>query len=201
MSAIGRVSTGQAFYPIANHAEYSEKKFYRVFQQHVKSIGTDDIACSSDKSITSFDIAECITVFVIEKDSAGNIEQIMGFHIADYTTVEDLKSSDYFDKFIFGNNSNSEESDNPKSDVFEGSYKLLIVGGSALTTNPYCLFEGRNCLLDNIRQAIHEFFPEGSYTIDESLVNPNTGTNFTFVSANLQMDGTLSFCRHKNRHL
>lgn len=198
MSIVKGVSTGQVFHQTNNYKEYTETKFYKAFNTNVKSIGTDAIAYSDGESITSFDIGDCITVFAIEKNEKNKIEAIIGFHIGNGATVEDLKGDEYFDAFINGNTIDSEESEysegSDEAQQAPKSYELFIVGGDSNTT------KGSNCLLKIILKAVEEFFPTGSFTIDVSLVNPNGGTHYKFVSANLQMDGTLSICRHNNRH-
>jgi hypothetical protein len=178
----------------------SEKDFFEQFGVgDAKQIGTDEKAYSEDISITSFDIGDCITLFAIEKE-AGKIKAVIGWHIGDDTSVEDLKGDEYLDAFITGNSVDSDESDSSEDleetepQIPQKTYDLYIIGGTKHTT------EGHGCLLSNIHQAIEEFFFKRTFTIKKELVNLNAGTINEFVSANLQIDGTLTFCCHKNRH-
>lgn len=178
----------------------SEKEFFDQFGiGKAKQIGTDQTKCSEDKSITSYDIGDCITLFALEKE-AGKIKAIIGWHIGDGESVEDLKGDEYLNAYITGNSVDSDEPESSEdledtdTQIPPKTYDLYIIGGTKHTT------EGQGCLLNNIHQAIEEFFFEGTYTIKKELVNLNAGTTNEFVSANLQIDGTLTYCCHKNRH-
>ena len=200
MSATNKVSSGSVLYAMNSYRVVTEPVFYKQFSD-VKSIGTEGKAYSEEKAITSFDIGDCITLFAIEKHEGG-IKAIMGWHIGNGATVEDIKGDDYLNDFVIGNAPEEEEDDDSEGsekmseskEALERTYELYIIGGDKNTT------QGTGCLLKNIHQAIGEFFFAGTFSIRQELVNLNSGTANKFVSANLQMDGTLTICLHKNRH-
>ena len=152
----------------------SKSEFFRRYGQgQAKLIGKDQSKYSDGKSITSYDIGDCITVFAIEKKQ-GKAVAILGWHIANHSSIEDIKA----------------ELD--EHGVASNYHEIYIVGGTADTT------EGTGCLLDNIHQALDQYFTT-KVKIAQELVDL-VGGECTFVSANLQLNGTLTICRHDNRH-
>ena len=191
MSVVSTVSEGSSIPIMNSHRILSKRAFDELFYD-AKHIGTDETAYSEDRSITSFSIGDCITLFAIEKKD-GKIQAIMGWHFSDETTVEDMKGDDFLNAFVFGKELDDDEESSEPHDTGK-KYDLYIIGGNAATT------QGTGCLLANIHQAIEEFFFEGSYVIRLELTDLNAKTTYNFVSANLQMDGTLTICHHQNRH-
>lgn len=204
MSTVNQVSLGVSIPYIVNTSieEIGEKLFFQKFwSENVKLIGTDEKAYSDEESITSYDIGDCITIFAIEKVN-NETKGIIGWHIANETTVEDIKGEDYLEDYIdSGESENSEgleesEEKSESTDVNNSKthYELFIIGGDENTTI------GERCLLQNIHQAIDEFFIKDNFVIVREMVNLNKGTKYQFVSANLQMNGILTFCLHNTRH-
>lgn len=191
MSAIERAANPVILTPMSGFVELNESSFFARFGNYdtAKLIGSDEHEKSDEESITSFDMAECITLFAIEKRGS-QIEAIIGWHISDDTSVDTIKGEDFLDAHLFGKSSESEGPEDSRGK----KYDLYIVGGDETTT------QGHGCLLENIHQAIEEFFFEDSFIIRQKYVHLNLGTGIKFVSANLQMDGTLTICRHNNRH-
>lgn len=180
ITSISNSQTISLPYLMKTYLEIDKKVFFKEFgnPETTKICGTDEHKYSEDKSITSFEIGDCITVFAVEKLD-NKINAIMGFHISDDTTVDEIK----------------EECLNDYIDAAEKRkfYEISIIGGTQKTTN------GNGCLLNNIHQAIKDFFINENFKIIQEHKNMNATTNFKFISANLQMDGTLTLCRHGNK--
>ena len=175
MQATKGVSSHPTPYVGKSHAEVSEGEFFKTFGvNQVKRIGCGEFVYSENWSITSYDIGDSITVFAVEKKGS-SIEAIMGWHLGGGCSVEEiqLQLNEFADK---DRNSN-----------------LYIIGGAQHTT------EGPECLLANIKAAIEGFFIADVKILKE-LVSLNAGMREHFVSANLQMDGTLTYCRHVYAH-
>lgn len=192
MSAVGKVSAGSIERLVPLYRILSEPVFYETFHD-AKTIGTGGSTSSIDQSITSFDFDDCITLFAIEK-MEGKIQFIMGWHFEDGITVEEMKGDRFLNAFVFGKKELDDDEESSGPHDTEKKYDLYIIGGNAATT------QGAGCLLETIHQAVQEFFFEGSYVIRLELIHLNAKTTYNFVSANLQMDGTLTICHHQNRH-
>ena len=176
MSAVSNTFSSQNILAALNsYVVTSEQDFFKKFGWgKAKMVGTDENAYSEDKPISAFDIGDCITLFAIEKKNNKN-EAMISWHIGNGSSVKDLVSE------LKGYN-------------YSNPYDLYIIGGISDTT------EGEGCLLDNIHKAIKIIFNQSS-KIKLELVNLNAKTGLDFVSASLQLDGTLTFCRHNTRHL
>jgi hypothetical protein len=172
MSTVSKISAaGHAFYQKISPVKMSEKSFNKLFgSEKAIQLVTDEFQMSGERSITSYAIGECITVFVVEKID-GKTDSIMGWHLSLDSTVDD----------IIGDFNEMAEA---KLD-----HDIYIIGGTEDTV------EGEDCLLENIREAISRAF-KGKSKIVLELLNLNTDGKFDYISANLQMNGTLSYCHH-----
>lgn len=109
-----------------------EVNFFKEFgwgSAKMLATGEDGYVGSSTehKSITSFDIGDCITIFAIEKKSNKN-EGVICWHIDNGSSVEDLiEEMEGYD--------------------YTNPYDIYIIGGDSSTT------EGSDCLLKNIQKA------------------------------------------------
>ena len=121
-------------------------------------------------AITSFDIEDSINVFTIEKENGEN-KSISCLSLNKESFVKDLIKK-------------------TKDDDYINSYDIYIIGGNSSTT------EGKDCLLNNIHEAIKATFNSAS-KIKLQLINLEEKTSYKFVSVNLKIDGTLTLCHHK----
>jgi hypothetical protein len=147
-----------------------ESAFFKKFQGALK-IATDEDEFSDENSITSFEVGDCITVFGINKEK-GKISGIFGCHFDSLSDESEIKEP-------------------MKETLQKGSNyqcELYIIGGNGSKDSQKCL--------KNTHMTISKL--QSKYTVNTlgECTNPNAGTNCTYVSANLQMDGTLTFCRH-----
>jgi hypothetical protein len=172
MSGITKVtSTGPAEALQNSPQVISEEVFEKLFGSGKSlEIYTDESQLSGNKSISSMEIGDCITVFAVEKEN-GKTDCIMGWHLDDGSTIDGIKKQ------------------LEKCGDSELEHDFYIIGGNQGTT------QGEGCLLENIREAISGYFIAESKIVFE-LVNPNADGKFKYVSANLQMNGTLSYCHH-----
>jgi hypothetical protein len=146
----------------------SYEDFNNTFDD-TKEIDTDENTSSTDKSITAIGVGDCIAVFAMEK--ANNvITEIIGWHFDRDSNTEEIE-----ERFDDHANSNL-------------NYDIYVIGGTADTTN------GNECLLNRINNAIANFFT--NHRVLQRLINLNNNTNYNYISANLNMLGTLSYCRH-----
>jgi len=149
-------------------SEKSFKKSFGMGKAFQVLMGQYEV--SEDKSITSLECAEGITVFALEKVE-GKAESIMAWHLEAGREIADIQLQ-------------FNEITEP-----EAHCEIYIIGGNEKTT------EGAGCLLEKIEQAITGFF-QVQPRIIHKLVNLNPDGKFKFVSANLQINGTLSYCYH-----
>ncbi len=172
MSTISKVtSANPIIHPLDAPVIMSPKDFLHSFGiGKALQITTDESKMSGETSISSIECGDCITVFTIEKED-GITDAIMGWHLSDGSTVEEI--IDEFDEYTDANL----------------DHDFYIIGGNKGTT------QGQGCLLENIHAAIKERFT-GKSKILKELVHLNAANGLTFVSANLQMNGTLSYCLH-----
>ncbi len=170
MSGIMKVTSAGPGGTLINMAEViSQKAFDQLFAKALK-IGTGESRLSGASSITSIEIGDCITVFAVEKID-GKIGCIIGWHIDDGSTIDGIREE--FDKWA-------------ESDL---EHDFFIIGGNQEAT------QGEGCLLENIHVAISGYFT-GDFKIVHELVDLNPDGLFKYVSANLQMNGTFSYCYH-----
>jgi len=171
MSGILKVTTGSAGIALNIPEVISPKTFDQLFglEKSLK-IFTDESQLSGDKSISSMEVGDCITIFAVEKDN-GKTDCIMGWHMSNGSTIAGIEKE--FEKCADS----------------ELEHDLYIIGGNQETT------QGKGCLLENIRVAISRYFT-GKFKIVHELVDLNPEGTFKYVSANLQMNGTFSYCYH-----
>ncbi len=175
---IGNVSQPSIFTgpKIAYTVMDSENFFKKFGWDKTQVIATDesyyaDHQISSKKSITSFEVGDCITVFALEKEKNA-IKAIIGWHLGNPLSAKQVAN-----KF--------------KGFEYTNPYDIYIIGGNKSTT------EGDNCLLANIHKAIKTIFNEESQ-VKLELIDVAARGEATFVSANIQLDGTLTLCRHNH---
>lgn len=157
--------------------EMEQAEFFKRFgpggSDNARQIATDDGYCRASGSITSAEMGDCLTVFGLEKVNSIT-DSIMGCHISNQTSVHQIK------KML-------DENSNPKN-----FYDLYIIGGDKHSTL------GKKCLLEKIHRAILELFT-GGFKIVQERINLNSETTDAYISANLNIDGTFTFCRHGAR--
>jgi|GEM_PF-3919445 hypothetical protein len=167
---------GQAQAPVV---EVSRAQFLAQFQG-AKGVNSEDHTSTNleeggVRSITSLDMNDCITVFGIAKYEQ-RIKQIFAYHV---TSQTEQNGDDGIEDVLEGYN-------------FEGGrFEFYIIGGNATSIG-----EG---LLGSIRSAIENVFGQREMQIMEELTDLNANEaeeDDYYVSANLQTDGTLTYCRH-----
>lgn len=150
--------------------EIPADEFFRRFQ-NAKQIHTDEVEFSQESSISSVEMDDCITIFGIERDADGKIAEISAYHPASLTDEEEMLE-EYFDSFEKG-----------------ASISFYIIGGNDASTTP-------GDLLSTILTTIENCFGN-TECIKEQLTGINKGSSNQFSTANIQMDGTLTYCMHK----
>lgn len=149
----------------------SKREFDQNFAD-AKKIATDQETANDKGSITSFGIGDCITLFAVSKYNS-KIENIWGLHISNDQKLEEIKEriNDYFYQ--------------------NRKYSLYVIGGTPITTL------GNDCLLMRIGKAIQSIFKKNQIEhINNAYLNLTQHTTYKYVDANLQMDGTLTYCLH-----
>src|ERR1700733_1492141 len=127
MEGISSVTRGSTLNTFNTYMEMDERDFYLQYDSDAaEMISADEGAFSDGKSITSYDIGDCITVFAIEKQGSKN-EAINGWHISRDNSIDDIKN-------LFGGVFGAEDHD------------FYIIGGNESTTH------GEGCLLENIHK-------------------------------------------------
>ncbi len=149
--------------------EVAPEDFFILFKDALE-IGTDDIESidEQNKSIMSTEMDDCITLFAIERGKYG-ISKIIGYHIASQTDFAEMEEQ--FDEHV----------------TIEKNliYAIYLIGGNPASTAP-------GDLLDTIRAAIPKIFKK--HCIAGEYLNLK-GEN-QYISASMQMNGVLTFCRH-----
>lgn len=152
----------------------NEKQFYEVYGNGIP-IENGMYETTEDqevRALTAFNCFDDIAVFAIKKIRGKNM-CAMGWRFKN-ESLEDIQLK--FHELL-----------EPK-DVCD----LYIVGGNIFTT------QGKNCLLDRIHLAIRDFFIDGGKQakVVQQHTNPNLNKKYLYVTANLQIDGKLTFCSH-----
>lgn len=138
---------------------------------------------SENQSVTSFKIGYGIALFAIEKE--GNTPKaILCWHIDEKTPARALVKE-------IGPEQIPVEESSVRCFEFDKTYDFYIIGGKESTIEDT---EEEACLLTNIRRMIAEDFVNS--TIKFELINPTAAHQTTFVSANLQLNGTLTLSFH-----
>lgn len=171
MSSPSNLPSGSTYYQLNTPDELSYEKFMSKFHRKSNQIFKEGAAYSEGRSISSIGMTDCITVFALEK-TPHQIKAIMAWHLLPELRSETIQNA--FDQMAFKNR----------------SYEIYLIGGSTKTTT------GKECLLKNIHQALKKFFTNPP-VIRQELVNLNMNRANCYVDANLQMDGTFSFCRYQ----
>ncbi len=149
--------------------EVAPEDFFTQFKDALE-ISTDEIESIDEpnKSIKSTEMDDCITLFAIERGKYG-ISKIIGYHIASKTDFEEMEEQ--FDENVTIENNLI--------------YAIYLIGGNAAST-------ASGDLLDTIRAAIPKIFKKhciaGEYL--------NLKDDNQYISASMQMNGVLTFCRH-----
>lgn len=162
------VSASSAFqYPINfMQNEISKKSFDERFKDALKC-DTDELEPSTDKSITCFNVGDCLAVFGKTINDKGKVE-IFGYHI-DADTEKD--------EMVY-------HLEGCSNDL--NKYDLYIIGGNSRTEETGTLKE--------LHLALKEHFGNNG-TIKGEFTNLNAGTRYKLISVNFQLNGTLTFCR------
>ena len=147
----------------------SPEVFFTQFKDALE-ISTDEIESinAQNKSIKSTEMDDCITLFAIERGEYG-ISKIIGYHIASQTDFAEMKEQ--FDENV-----------TIKNNLI---YAIYLIGGNAASTAP-------KDLLDTIRASIPKIFKK--YCIAGEYLNLKAKNQY--ISASMQMNGVLTFCRH-----
>lgn len=166
-----RINAKSAFspYPATQETEdllnkISAREFNQTFQDACK-IQPGENTWSDDKSISATSITDSIAVFTIVRQS-NRITKIFAHHIGNPTDKRDIEGE--LDGYI------KEK---------EADYEILIIGGD----------RGSEVLLKNIRAVIPKLFKK-NYQISGEFLNIDRGPRNRSISANLQMDGTFTYC-------
>lgn len=117
-------------------------------------------------SINSIDMDSSITLFGLKKNQ-GKIEGIFAYQIK---KDDDLEIQDK----LSGNR-------------IEGSYVFIIIGGSVKDSSNQ---------MKEIYSAKRKYFGKMDSPIIDVRINLNVKEHKSFISANLQIDGTLTICYH-----
>lgn len=144
-------------------------EFSRRFEK-AKQIHTDEVAFSKESSISSVEMDDCITIFGVKQDDSGKITEISAYHPSSLTEEEEMLE-EYFDSFQKA-----------------ASISFYIIGGNDTSTAP-------GDLLSTILTTIQNYFGN-TECIKEQLTGINKGSSNQFSTANIQMDGTLTYCLH-----
>ncbi len=146
-----------------------EREFYTTFAQ-ATPVWEDEVEFSTQASLSSCGMDDCITVFGIERDANGSIVEISAYHIKSFTKEDEMIET-YFSRF-----------------VAQDAVSFYIIGGNAASV-------ARGDLLDTIRATIRGYFGNID-RIRQSLTGINDGRHNKYSTANIQMDGSLSYCFH-----
>jgi|GEM_PF-5020929 len=169
MNSIQRSPSPELFSSQEYSRAISEDRFFKLFDPakvpHAIKVG--DGLCVDENSMNACWIDDGIVLFGIEK-RLSKPASVMGYHISDKTSVSVIIMM----LGIFANE--------------ENDYDLYLIGGKETTTS------GQACLLENIHTAIDDFF-KGKVNIVQRLINL-CGMD-TFIHANMNMDGTLTYCQ------
>lgn len=156
--------------PLHFLTEMDSDVFFRTFSEAEKA-ETDEGAfsnASTNKSVVSLNMDDCMTVFGVEKKQ-GAIQSIFAYHIGSSSDEEEIAKEleDY--------------------NVQANQFDLYIIGG-----NKTSIEEG---FLETVRSAVATVFEENSNFVKEA-TDLNADAQYSYVSVNLEMNGTLTYCRH-----
>lgn len=149
----------------------NEKQFREFYGNAIpiKKDGYETTENQEVTALTAFNCVEDIVVFAIKKFE-GKKTCVMGWRFR-WESIIDIQLK--FNELV-----------DPKTVC-----DFYIVGGNYVTTL------GNNCLLDRIHTAIRDFFTNKNKIV-EQYPNPNLNTQYSYVTANMQLNGKLTFCRH-----
>jgi hypothetical protein len=94
MSGIMKVTSTGSAEALQNIPQVISKQAFENLFGSGKSIElfTDESQLSGNRSISSMEIADCITIFAVEKDN-GKTDCIMGWHMDDGSTIDGIKKN------------------------------------------------------------------------------------------------------------
>jgi len=164
-------STSNQFIP--NDFQEVELKEFEDQIRGAKEIGSSMIKFDCDQ-IASIAMNNCITIFIVEVDSStGQVEDILGFHVDDSSTADDI-----YHKFLTLPNGNNQA-------------HIYLIGG-----NQHSFQKGN--LRDEIYGALDMRYGNHDQCIyEERLGLIDENPNYTYISAALNKEGSLIWCYHK----
>jgi|GEM_PF-4953970 len=146
----------------------AEEDFFQRFQG-ANSIATDE--GSTEDSIISFEVGDCVTLFIRERVN-GLIVRIFGHHFDSLSDQEEIREmiSDFLQ-----NEAGS-------------SYRFCLIGGNGSEQSNECV--------QRIRNVANAFLQEGFRikSLNEYL-NLNQGHPFGYIHVNLRLKSRLVYCR------
>lgn len=146
-------------------------------------VGPGEDIHSSDRSVTSFNIDQGISLFALEKEG-NKTTAVLCWHIEETTPV-----------YAIVKETSLEEIDREESCVrcfeMDKTYAFYIVGGKKET------IQGSNSLLSHIKKMIQDEFHSSAIQLEVLYPAPHPKI---FVSANLQRNGTLTLCFHDQKY-
>lgn len=140
--------------------------FFKQFQNAL-IIEQDEIETSKELSITSYEMEDCVTLFGLKRNLR-KIESIFAYQIG--ASTEEFEILDKLE-----------------GEGAHGEYDFCLIDAYANARS--------SGLLDTIDIALIKYFQNKEIVIS-GITNLNAGSYERFISANLQMNGQLTFCRH-----
>lgn len=150
--------------------EVSFSEFLAQTKNVTTWVHTDEIEATDDQPIGSFDMADCMTVFGVQKKGE-QITQLFAYHVADLTDEDEI-----IEKFDEIEIDNSQE------------FELFIIGSNQSIK--------KSGLLETLLNTFPKIFTNENHKIIQTLTNINAGSNLSYVSAVLQPNGQIIYCRH-----